>query len=74
MECNFECVEQTSAKYSVVGIMHVNHIEDYKFCFSFWRPSKDIDRDIEPTGSILLPPKPYIGFVASFSCFLSSPI
>jgi hypothetical protein len=35
---------------------------------------KDTGSNIEPTGSILLPPKPYRGFDASFNCFLLKPI
>jgi hypothetical protein len=35
---------------------------------------KDTCNDMDPIGSILLPPKPYRCLDASFSCFLSKPI
>jgi hypothetical protein len=41
---------------------------------AFCRLPKDTGSDMEPMGSILLPPKPYSGFIASFNCFLSNPI
>jgi hypothetical protein len=35
---------------------------------------KDTSSDMEPTGSIFFPPKPYSGFDASFNYFLLKPI
>jgi hypothetical protein len=41
------------------------------YVLAFLRLPKDTDRDIDPTGSILFPPKSYEGLVASLSCLLS---
>jgi hypothetical protein len=54
-----KCVEEASAKDGIVRVVHVHHIKGYVFCSGIVKATKRYDRDMEPTGSILLPPKPY---------------
>jgi hypothetical protein len=71
----FEGIEDTLSEDSIIRIIHLHHIEGYVLSTSTAKAlPKDTGNDMEPTGSILLPPKPYRGLDASFSCFLSKPI
>jgi hypothetical protein len=72
MQCYFAGVEQAFAKDYIVWIMHVDYVEGDEFCpCIFLGLPKEINKAMDPTSSILFPPKPCRGFVAFLSCLLS---
>jgi hypothetical protein len=74
VESCFKNIKETSTENGIVGVVHIHYVESYIFRAGIGRLPKDTGRDMEPTGLILLLPKPYNGFDTSFNCFLLKPI